>query len=130
MWTVNRGVAREGRAGRARAPPEFGRSVNPIRTRVGRFRSSHYCQPPPPPPGFKKLSTPLVNDVTAKDSKGSLQLLGISHIWKYLANFNLQLLRVFTLYRCNALTEAVTSLTCRRVRLAKCSALLIFSGKK
>ena len=46
LWTVNRGVAREGRAGRARAPPEFGRSVNPIRTRVGRFRPSRYCQPP------------------------------------------------------------------------------------
>ena len=38
---VARGVA-EG----ARAPPEFGRSVNPIQTRGGRLCFSHYCQPP------------------------------------------------------------------------------------
>ena len=41
-----RGVAR-GRAEGALAPPEFGRSVNPIQTRGGgRLYPSHYCQPP------------------------------------------------------------------------------------
>ena len=45
--TVPRGVPRGGPP----PPPEFGRSVNPFWTRVGRF-----C----PPPGFKKISTPLV----------------------------------------------------------------------
>ena len=40
-----RGVARGGAEG-ARAPPEFGRSVNPIQTRGGRLCPSHYCQPP------------------------------------------------------------------------------------
>ena len=38
--------------------PEFSRSVNPIRTRVGKFCPSHYCLPP----GFKKLSTTLISD--------------------------------------------------------------------
>ena len=41
-----RGVARGGAEG-ARAPPEFGRSVNPIQTRGGRLCPPHYCQPPP-----------------------------------------------------------------------------------
>ena len=40
-----RGVARGGAEG-ARAPPEFGRSVNPIQTRGARLYPSHYCQPP------------------------------------------------------------------------------------
>ena len=40
---------RGGQGGRSPPPPEFGRSVNPIRTRVGRICPSHYCQPPPPP---------------------------------------------------------------------------------
>ena len=40
-----RGVARGGAEG-ARAPPEFGRSVNPIQTRGGRLCPPHYCQPP------------------------------------------------------------------------------------
>ena len=39
MYVLIRGVARGGAA-------EFGRSVNPIQTRVGRFCPSHYCQPP------------------------------------------------------------------------------------
>ena len=41
-----RGVARGGQRDRAPSPPEFGRSVNPIQTRVGMFCPSHYCQPP------------------------------------------------------------------------------------
>ena len=52
--TKNRGVARGGAEG-ALAPPEFGRSVNPIQTRGGRLYPLHYCHPP----GFKKLSTSL-----------------------------------------------------------------------
>ena len=40
------GVARGGGAEGARAPPEFGRSVNPIQTRGARLYPSHYCQPP------------------------------------------------------------------------------------
>ena len=40
-----RGVARRGAEG-ARAPPEFGRSVNSIQTRWCRLCHSHYCQPP------------------------------------------------------------------------------------
>ena len=40
-----RGVAR-GVAEGARAPPKFGRSVNPIQTRGGRLCPSHHCQPP------------------------------------------------------------------------------------
>ena len=51
----HRGVARGGGAEGARAPPEFGRSVNPIQTRGARLYPSHYCQPPE----FKKLSTSL-----------------------------------------------------------------------
>ena len=43
--SMPRGVARGGAEG-ARAPPEFGRSVNPIQTRGGRLCPSHYCQPP------------------------------------------------------------------------------------
>jgi len=43
--TLTRGVARGGAEG-ARAPPEFGRSVNPIQTRGGRLCPSHYFQPP------------------------------------------------------------------------------------
>ena len=42
---ISRGVARGGAEG-ARAPPEFGRSVNPIQTRGGRLCPSQYCQPP------------------------------------------------------------------------------------
>ena len=42
----HRGVARGGGAEGARAPPEFGRSVNPILTRGGRLCPSHYCQRP------------------------------------------------------------------------------------
>ena len=42
MEASSRGVARGG----ARAPPEFGRSVNPIQTRGGRLCPSHYFQPP------------------------------------------------------------------------------------
>ena len=44
--TLGRGVARGGAEG-AEAPPEFGRSVNPIQTRGGRLCPSHYCQPSP-----------------------------------------------------------------------------------
>ena len=52
-WTsLSRGVAR---GGGGRAPPGFGRSVNPTQTMGGRLCPSHYCQPP----GFKMLSTPL-----------------------------------------------------------------------
>ena len=40
-----RGVARGGAEG-AKAPPEFGRSVNPIQTMGGRLCPSHYCQSP------------------------------------------------------------------------------------
>ena len=50
-----RGVARGGGAG-GPEPPEFGRSVNLIKTKGGRLCPSHYCQPP----GFKQLSTPLL----------------------------------------------------------------------
>merc|ERR1711997_1214489 len=45
IYIFFRGVARGGAEG-ARAPPEFGRSVNPIQTRGGRLCPSHYCQPP------------------------------------------------------------------------------------
>ena len=45
MLHLGRGVARGGAEG-ARAPPEFGRSVNPIQTRGGRLCPPHYCQPP------------------------------------------------------------------------------------
>ena len=44
-YIIIRGVARGGAEG-ARAPPGFGRSVNPIQTRGGRLCPSHYCQPP------------------------------------------------------------------------------------
>ena len=42
---MNGPLARGGR-GEARALPEFGRSVNPIQTRVDRIFPSQYCQPP------------------------------------------------------------------------------------
>ena len=44
-YHLSRGAARGGAEG-AGAPPEFGRSVNPIQIRGGRFCPSHYCQPP------------------------------------------------------------------------------------
>ena len=50
----SRGVARGGAAG-ARAPPEFGRSVNPIQTREADYAPHTTASPP----GFKKLSTSL-----------------------------------------------------------------------
>ena len=49
-----RGVARERGAG-GRAPPKFGRSVNPSQTR-GTDYAPHTTASSP---GFKKLSTPL-----------------------------------------------------------------------
>ena len=45
IFTLFRGVAR-GRPGGPDPPLEFGRSVNPIGTRVGRFCPSYHCQPP------------------------------------------------------------------------------------
>ena len=51
-----RGVFRGGGGGEgAVAPPEFGRSVNPIQTRGTDFTPHTTASPP----GFKKLSTPL-----------------------------------------------------------------------
>ena len=53
--------------GGARAPPEFGKSVNPVQTMGGRLCPSHYCQPP----GFKMLSTPLLYfDLFYRNRKG------------------------------------------------------------
>ena len=49
-----RGVARGGAEG-ALAPPEFGRSVNPIQTRGADYTPHTTASPS----GFKKLSTPL-----------------------------------------------------------------------
>ena len=49
-----RGVARGVRGG-GRAPSEFGRPVNPIRTRGAEFAPHTTASPP----GFKNLSTPL-----------------------------------------------------------------------
>ena len=52
--TTIRGVARGGAEG-AVAPPEFGRSVNPIQTRGADYTPHTTASPS----GFKKLSTPL-----------------------------------------------------------------------
>ena len=54
MCDLNRGVARGGAEG-ALAPPEFGRSVNPIQTRGADYTPYTTASPP----GFKNLSTPL-----------------------------------------------------------------------
>ena len=56
LYKEVRGVARGGEGAEgARAPPEFGRSVNPIQIR-GADYAPHTTSSPP---GFKKLSTPL-----------------------------------------------------------------------
>ena len=55
MCYYARGVARGG-AEVAVAPPEFGRSVNPIQTRGADYTPHTTASPP----GFKKLSTPLI----------------------------------------------------------------------
>ena len=55
IYLVDRGVARGGAEG-ALAPPEFGRSVNPIQTRGADYTPHTTASPS----GFKKLSTPLM----------------------------------------------------------------------
>ena len=54
-YHLSRGAARGGGAEGAGAPPEFGRSVNPIQIRGADFAPHTTASPP----GFKKLSTPL-----------------------------------------------------------------------
>ena len=66
LWGKCSGVDRGG-AEEARAPPEFGRSVNPIQTE-GPDYTPHTTASPP---GFKKLSTSL--------SKGNI--FEITKIW-------------------------------------------------
>jgi len=64
---IDRGVARGGAEG-ALAPPEFGRSVNPIQTRGADYTPHTTASPS----GFKKLSTLLIDEFFDKDVDESL----------------------------------------------------------
>ena len=71
---IHRGVAREGAGGPEPPPPEFGRSVNPVQTRGADYAPHTTASPP----GFKKLSTPLIQDRITRHSVSSGLSLAVS----------------------------------------------------
>ena len=79
----NRGVARGGAEG-ARAPPEFGRSVNPIQTRGADYAPHTTASPP----GFKNISTSLCTLYLYALAKYGLKTLIDLHIDPRLATIS------------------------------------------